>query len=136
MTFQQAERLCPKIVSFLIECGGPYKEQNKETITRYVMHALGTGQFVIRIAKEGVHSYLSYWMIEAKDVPVALRKQVPERVKGGSIVFIVDAGNKDGPAGMRDMIKSLKKKVKCWDGVMWDRHSKGVMAFPQHKGSI
>lgn len=131
MVFSVADRLCTAIEDFLIECGGIYEKENGE-LEKTLLEALRLGQFVIKINDKGVRYFACYWLIKPEDVFLVMNRVHPVDVSHGSIVYILEAASKEG---LKGVILALKRKLKCCDGIMWDRHGKGVQVFTktQHR---
>lgn len=136
LPFHIADALCNRICAFLVEMGGAYTRLTPE-VQQSVLIAMYSRQFVIRISGNGDIQYFAcWWCVHPKDVD-ALRERVkPVDIYTGTVMYVVEAGNRMGRRGMIEMVKRIRDRAVGMRGVFWHRPTKEdrVYDFPSQKG--
>jgi hemolysin-activating ACP:hemolysin acyltransferase len=135
--FLIAEQLCDKICHFLLAMGGAYHKLTGE-MQENILVCLASRQFVIRIDGKGYIQYFACWFkIHPDDVEGMKERVRPYDVYTGSVMYVVEAGNKLGKRGMVEMVKKIRAKAEGMKGVFWHRPTKQdkVFDFPSQKGA-
>jgi hemolysin-activating ACP:hemolysin acyltransferase len=131
MTFEQADILCARIIAFLRGLGGPYTEMAEDYLQWAVLSALATGQYVLRIDRRGIRYFACYWMLDREDLAAFLptdphQRVRPEKIVGGSLMYVAEVGSRGEPGDAREMIRRLRQRE--------ERHgSKGVYWHQPHR---
>jgi len=103
-----------------------------------VLACLASRQFIIRIDGKGDIQYFACWFkIHPDDVEGMKERVRPYDVYTGSVMYVVEAGNKLGKRGMVEMVKKIRAKAEGMKGVFWHRPTKQdkVFDFPSQKGA-
>lgn len=136
LPFEIAEKLCDRICNFLVEMGGPYKEITGR-MQDNVLVCLASRQFVIRILGTGDIQYFACWFkIKPEDVEGMKERVKPYDVYTGTVMYVVEAGNRMGKRGMAEMVRKIRGRAEGMKGVFWHRPTKAdqVFDFPSQKG--
>lgn len=135
-TFDQADRLSVMAHKLFLETGGAYATITDE-VDRNILTALATGQFVTRISNGEMLYFVAYWLVTPEDLAnIAIRTR-PANTCKGSIMYVSEAANKMGAAGMAEIVKRLRKQAAQAQGLYWHRPTKQdrLYAFPKQKGA-
>lgn len=131
--FEEADKLCTEVIAFLLECGGIY-EKETGNLQRLVLESIATGQYVLYRDEQGeIIHWLTYWKIQPDDVE-DIETVKPCNTTSGSVLFIIEHGNKEGRKGMTRVIKQLRHRSKGMTGVLWNSKGRGIKKFMYQKG--
>lgn len=135
MTFPQADRLFELVMECMRQAGGIYAAPSVRT-QENVLVALAHRHFAIRIRGGAVRWFACYKRIHPEDMQEAMARNMPADIITGPIMYVSEAVNLDGPAGMAAMIKQLRKQATGMQGLFWHRPKKNdkVLWFPSQKG--
>lgn len=132
--FKEADKLCSEIIAFLLDCGGIYCSEN-EHIQYVVLNSIATGQYVLYRDDLGkISHWLAYWKIAPEDIETIEDGIRPLNLTDGSVLFVVEHGNKEGRSGMTKIIKELRHRAKGMQGVFWNSKGRGIKKFMHQKG--
>ena len=108
MTFEHADKLCAKIVAFMIKCGNTYTVDRVRELQRIVIVSLATGQFVIRIRGDGSIRYFAcFWFVDDIESITQENRVMPKDTTIGKDMFVAEVAS-DGERGNTiDMIRRL-----------------------------
>lgn len=118
MTFKHADKLCAKIVAFMLKCGRNYTIDRLGELQHIVIVSLATGQFVIRMRGDGSIRYFAcFWFVDDIDSVLATDSVIPEETTVGPNMYVAEAAS-DGRSGNTvDMVRrlvSLKRGSMYW----------------------
>lgn len=131
--FEEADSLCNEIMSFLLECGGIYVTVNRH-LQEVILESIASGQYVLhRNESGGISHWLAYWKIQPEDAE-DIETTKPIDTRHGSVLFIIEHGNKDGRKGMTKMIQELRQRSAGMQGVLWNSKGRGIKKFMKQKG--
>lgn len=133
MTFEEVDRLLDEVTAFLLECGGSYQEPDGR-VEKNVLECLAVDQFIIHRGSTGeITHFLCYWMVTpeaAGDLADGIR---PQEITGGTVMFVIEHGNKDGRPGMTRMIWDIRNKTPQTVGAAWRHKGKAFVYFPTQR---
>ncbi len=135
ITFAEADTLCDRICDFLVKQGGPYHYVTRR-LQENVIVCLASNQFVIEIDGGDIQFFAAYFRIRPEDVEGMAEHIRPVDVYTGSIMYVVECGNKAGKRGMTEICKRLRVKGSGMKGIFWHRQAKAdkLHYFPSQKG--
>jgi hypothetical protein len=135
MTDDEILQLGDRICAFLLSCGGSYKRMTGE-VQENVFYSLGSGQYVMKEESGEIVYFASYWKIQPQDVEGVMARIKPVDLSHGTVMYVTEAGNKDGKRGMAEIIKRLREQAEGMKGLFWHRPAKKdkVYHFPSQRG--
>lgn len=135
MTAAEALALGDRICTFLLSCGGAYRQLTGE-IQHNVFFALGSRQYVMKEVDGEIVYFVSYWRVRPEDVEGVMERVKPQDLTDGTVMYVSEAGNKGGKQGMAEIIKRLRGQGVGLQGLFWHRPAKQdqVYHFPSQRG--
>lgn len=134
MTLDEANALTDEVTDFLLSCGGIYG-QLTGTLQEEVLFCLATGQYLLERSIDGaICHFLCYWKVAPADVELIQDGVMPQERVSGSVLYIVEHGNKTGLRGLRDSIKALRRKCTGMSGLVFNKKGTGIKFYPSQKG--
>ena len=137
MTFEHADKLCAKIVAFMIKCGRNYTVDRTGELQRIIIVSLATGQFVIRMRGDGSIRYFAcFWFTDDIDSVTQEERVMPSDTTIGKDMFVAEVAS-DGERGNTiDMIRRLlplKRGNAYWVRVKPNKPTKVYKDFRLHR---
>jgi len=134
-SFQLANELLDEISTFLQDCGGVY-----ETITgdcqRNILLAIVANQYIISRDEAGkINHFLCYAKIMPEDIELLKEGIEPQHLFDGTVIWVVEHGNKSGRKGLMDFIKEIRRRAVGCQGVLWYHKGQDLVYYPNQKGS-
>lgn len=127
-SFEKADKLCHEIVEFLLSCGGVYKHENG-WLHNVILESIASGQYLLyRDGKGSISHWLCYWKVSPEDAD-NLPDIKPLDTRHGSVLYIVEHGNKEGHRGMIKVMMALRGRCQGMKGVLWNSKGRGVKKF-------
>lgn len=135
MTLHEVENLAMEIMDFLRECGGIYADYRRD-VEGNLIRCIATGQYILHRDESGqIDHFLDYGKIEGKDMETVLKGDHPSNIHAGSIIWVIDHGNKGGMTELRRSIKEIRQQVKGAQGLIYNHQNTGYRFFPSQKGA-
>lgn len=119
MTFEQADRLCGKIITFARSMGGPYPDMDENYLVWTILSTLGAGQFVLRIDSKGIRYFANWYKVNADDLEKVKRLETPSSICGGEFVYVAEVISRGEPGDAAHMIRRIRKMNKGHKGAFW-----------------
>jgi len=118
MTFEQADKLCAKIVTFMIKCGNTYTTDRIGELQRMAIVSLATGQFVIRMRGDGSIKYFAaFWFVDDINSVIQEDPEMPSDTTSGQDMYVAEVASDGERGNTTDMIRrlwSLRKSNVYW----------------------
>jgi hypothetical protein len=130
MTFQEADALMGEIIAFLLDCGGVYEKETGR-LQQIVLESIATGQYLIYRDEAGIISHwLCYWKIHPGDIDT-IEQIKPADTRHGSVLYVLEHGNKEGMKGMVKAMKDLRARCQGqgMQGVVFNSKGRGIRKF-------
>jgi hemolysin-activating ACP:hemolysin acyltransferase len=135
MTLDSANGLLDEVTIFLLSCGGFYNKVSK-FIQEVILFCLAVDQYLIYRNDEGeINHFICYWNVNAEELQSICNGLQPIEKVNGSILYIVEHGNKAGISSMRRAIKDLRQRAKGMQGVIYNHAGEGMRIFTRQKGA-
>jgi hemolysin-activating ACP:hemolysin acyltransferase len=115
MDFEQADKLCTRIIDFSVEQGGPYPDMDKGYLQWVILSALGSSQFVIKIDRQGIRYFACWWWMnqEALDDFHATR-EIPRSIDCGNLLYVAEVISRGVKNDAREMIRRIRKSCELF----------------------
>jgi len=108
MTFEHADKLCAKIVTFMIKCGRNYSVDRIGELQHIVLVSLATGQFIIRMRGDGSIRYFAcFWFTDDIDSVLARDAEIPVETSTGQDMYVAEAASVGERGDSMAMIRRL-----------------------------
>lgn len=132
-SFDVADALCSEIISFLLDCGGVYKQETSY-LQEIILTSIANGQYILyRDGNGNISHWLCYWKINSEDLE-DIAEIRPADITTGTVLYIAEHGNKEGRKGMTKIIKELRHRATGMQGVLWNSKGRGIKKFMHQKG--
>lgn len=134
--FDVASECCNRVAAFLQSTGGPYATVAAK-VEENILFALATGMHIYSFDGTGnLRYWVCYWRVKPEDVEGLKERVRPVDCVSGSVLYVVECGNRAGRQGMAEIVKRLRALAGGMQGVFWHRPGKGdkVCDFPSQRG--
>lgn len=131
MTFEQADKLAQRIITFMRKMGGPYPDLSDEYLQWCVLGALSTRQFVLRIDAKGIRYFACWWWLDdlqlerMKPEDPGLRIR-PVNIRSGPNLYVAEVASRGEPGDGRQLIRRIRTLTsKHFKNAYWHRVQSG-----------
>jgi hemolysin-activating ACP:hemolysin acyltransferase len=130
MTFEDADKLCFRIVEFMREQGGPYKDADESELIWVVLMALATGQYDLKEDDNGIVYFICWWWLDKESLEDFASLNPDERIQPSSICcgpFLYGADCVARKGHGFEMVRKIKGLFKNHGAsIYWHRSKKSV----------